>query len=379
MRKQTLIAIIIIAFIALLSCRNDNTESSSTIKLATWNIRILSDGSREDYELEQIANIIQQYDLVAIQETRDVTVLNRLKAFLPGYDFLVSFPIGTEDAKELYAYYYKTAVVSTSGTPYLYDDTNDDFIREPYIACFKANNFDFILITIHVLYGTEVERREEIKLLDDVLRQVQNDNAGENDIMLLGDFNFDRTDLGWQITTHDAVVAPTTKTMISDANSFDNIWIDSDSTGEYKKFLEVYSFDEILYNNDDDTASLEVSDHRPVAVIINIDKPDDDTGSGCPGEPPPEPDVSIYSVTASPTDAEQVTLKNHSAFAGDISYWTIGDLNDSTAYSIPAGTVLNSNATIMFDHNTFGFTINNSGETIYLKNYYEETIDTWSN
>jgi len=130
MRNQTLIAIIIIAFKALLSCSNDNAESSSTIKLATWNIRILSDGSKDDNELTTIASIIKRYDLVVIQEARDVTVLNRLKTFLPGYDFMASFPVGNS-TKEIYTYFYKTSSVSTIGASHLYDDTNDDFIREP--------------------------------------------------------------------------------------------------------------------------------------------------------------------------------------------------------------------------------------------------------
>jgi len=257
-----------------------NPETNS-IKLATWNIRILSNGSRDDNELAQIADILKRYDLIAVQEARDITVLNRLKNILPEYDYIASDPVGTS-VKELYVFFYKPSIISPIGTAYIYPDPNDVFIREPYVACFKAGNFDFTLINVHVLYGdSEAERREEIKLLDDVLLNVDEHNGGEKDIILLGDFNFDSTDPGWQITTYDPVISPSTKTTISDSSSYDNIWINPDYTTEYLKFLGVYKFDEVEFNNNDKAASLVVSDHRPVAVIFKTDSPDDDTGCGC--------------------------------------------------------------------------------------------------
>jgi hypothetical protein len=46
---------------------------------------------------------------------------------------------------------------------------------------------------------------------------------GERDIILLGDFNFDSSDSGWEITTHEALITPDIKTTISDKSSYDNI------------------------------------------------------------------------------------------------------------------------------------------------------------
>jgi endonuclease/exonuclease/phosphatase family metal-dependent hydrolase len=145
------------------------------------------------------------------------------------------------------------------------------------VASFKACNFDFTLINIHVLYGdSETQRIEEIKLLDGVLAEVDKDNWSENDTILLGDFNFDSSDFGWQVTTHYAVVSPDQKTTITDTSCYDNIWINPEETKEYDDNLEIYRFDEIMFDNDDDAASLAVSDHRPVSVIFRIDQPDDD-------------------------------------------------------------------------------------------------------
>jgi len=404
MLKKSFLLLTFILFVLSInqSCVKNPTSSDETqtesIKLATWNIRILSNGSRDDTELAQIADILQRYDLIAIQEARDTIVLDRLLTILPEYNYIASSPVG-RTVKEIYAFFYKPSVISTIGTAYTFPDPNDDFIREPFVGCFKSGNFDFTLVTIHVLYGdSEAERREEIKLLDDVLLNVDENNGGEKDIILLGDFNFDSTkdiillgdfnfdstDSGWQTTTYDPVISPSTKTTISDSSSYDNIWINPDYTSEYQELLEVYKFDEVEFNNDDKAASLAVSDHRPVAVIFNTDSQDDDAGTGCinPDYNPiysGNPDVRIYSVTASPTDSEQVTLKNYSSFTADISHWTIGDKNNPIAYTIPYNTYLGASETKTFPHTTLGFGINDTGEIIYLKDTAGITIDTWSN
>jgi len=61
--------VLLISF-AIVSCRHTKDNDYAEIKLATWNVRILSNGSRDDNELSQIAEVIKRYDLVAIQEAR---------------------------------------------------------------------------------------------------------------------------------------------------------------------------------------------------------------------------------------------------------------------------------------------------------------------
>ena len=69
-------------------------SSLSTINMATWNVRILSDGSRDDKDLSQIAEILKRYDLIAVQEVRDTVVLGRLENMLSGYEYIASAPVG---------------------------------------------------------------------------------------------------------------------------------------------------------------------------------------------------------------------------------------------------------------------------------------------
>lgn len=89
--------------------------------------------------------------------------------------------------------------------------------------------------------------------------------------------------------------------------------------------------------------------------------------------------VYIFSVTASPTENEQVILKNNDMVTKDLSQWTIGDLNDPNAYCIPNNTILEVDQTLTFPRTTLGFQINDSNETIYLKDSTGQVVDTWSN
>ena len=90
--------------------------------------------------------------------------------------------------------------------------------------------------------------------------------------------------------------------------------------------------------------------------------------------------VYIFSVTCTPTSQEKITLKNNlpDNTSEDISGWTLGDRNDPTAYSIPNNTILENQEKITFNHTTLGFQINDSDETIYLKNESGSTIDIYS-
>ena len=142
-----------------------------TISIATFNIRIFSNNSRDDEELLQICNILKEFDFIAIQEARDTEVLDRTVLMLKNrfnleYRYLASKKVGTERVKEIYVYLYRTDRVKAVKNFGLYPDAEDDFIREPFIAMFKAGEFDFYAINIHSIYGDSVgERREEARKL----------------------------------------------------------------------------------------------------------------------------------------------------------------------------------------------------------------------
>jgi endonuclease/exonuclease/phosphatase family metal-dependent hydrolase len=232
---------------------------------------------------------MQQYDLIAIQELRDIAALERCVSELASrsrkYSFVASKPVGTSKSKELYAYLYRPDVVSHLGDPSIYDDHADRFIREPYIAHFRSGTFDFTMITTHILYGSgkkDPARAGELNAIADVFRQIQNADPSENDIILTGDFNeppdSPRFAALVSIPTLQMIIQGTNvRTVIHDSSLYDNIVFQSQYTDrEYTGIWGVYKFDEEMFGNDDQMASKVCSDHRPVWADFRTDAGDDD-------------------------------------------------------------------------------------------------------
>ena len=51
---------------------------------------------------------------------------------------------------------------------------------------------------------------------------------------------------------------------------YDNIWFQSDYTGEYTDSFGVFKFDEELYRNGDSVSGLDASDHLPLWASFHI-------------------------------------------------------------------------------------------------------------
>ena len=81
-------------------------SEQSDLRLAAWNIRIMSHKSRTDAELIEIARTLADYDFIAIVELRDEAVLKRTQRILSqmgtAYDYQLSPAVG-RGVKERYA------------------------------------------------------------------------------------------------------------------------------------------------------------------------------------------------------------------------------------------------------------------------------------
>ena len=252
--------------------------------LASWNIRIYSTGSRDDTELELIADRLQQYDLIAVQEVRDADVVERTLAILEGrghvYEALVSDQVG-RGVKERYAFLWRPDKVVRLDDGQFYPNPDDRLIRPPFWVSFRAGAFDFTLITIHSIFGDTIgERRAEAALMVDVYQTVQDADPDEQDVILLGDFNLPPEDAAWgdlPVLTPPLIIGDRYTTISENAESlYDNFWFDRELVREYTGSNGVEAFDVAVFDNDDRAASLAVSDHRPIWATFNMDGPDDD-------------------------------------------------------------------------------------------------------
>ena len=295
----------------------------SELKLASWNIRILSDNSRDDAELQKIAQTLIDYDFIAITELRDEKVLKRVVQILSAsgaeYGYLISEPVGRSGSshREHYAFLYYKGLVSVVTDGKLYPDAMDgadDFVRDPYWATFRAGKFDFSVIAVHVVWGDSVaERRSEVMELAQVYSYVQKANGAEDDVLLVGDFNREPDDLlaytplmSLPSMTH--LFQSPQKSHIGDSSLYDNIYFQKKDVTEYAGKSGIDKFDETDFGNDDSAANLAVSDHRPVWAVFRID------GSGTPSLSTPNLGVSdqraITSVPQLPTidETQAVTV-----------------------------------------------------------------------
>lgn len=175
-----------------------------TLNVATWNIREFGRKPRWTASLHFIAEIISQFDLVSVTELRaGLGDLQRVLDILGPY-WKVVYSDYTQDRGgnwERFAYVYdKRAVTFTGlaaeadpfrkkvGTEYLPSET---WWRNPYMASFKAGNFDFVLLSAHIRWGDKEKDREGPlgALAQWVDKRSRHKDAADKDIIVMGDFN----------------------------------------------------------------------------------------------------------------------------------------------------------------------------------------------
>ena len=282
--------IFVLAFLGLMP--DVAISAQSELRLAAWNIRIMSNKSRTDAELKAIARTLADYDFIAIVELRDEAVLKRTRRILAQmgktYQYQFSPTVG-RGSKERYAFLYKPEVVSVVRAGELYPDmadSKDDFARDPYWASFRAGEFDFSVIAVHVIWGKKVgPRKAEVKALADVYRYVQEANGAEDDVLLLGDFNRNPTDTEsyrpiMAFPSMTRLFQFPQKSHIRDSSLYDNIFFQKKYLTEYLNKSGIDKFDETDFGNNDKAANLAVSDHRPIWAVFSTKIDDDGSDEG---------------------------------------------------------------------------------------------------
>jgi endonuclease/exonuclease/phosphatase family metal-dependent hydrolase len=294
-RRQTgqiwaAVALLVLCFIAIWAWRQRQaqqvvrpaTTSASTIRIATWNLRKFSERSAAGQyppDLVEIASIIKaaQFDLIAIQEVqREGQIVEKLRRQLnEPWRHVVSDRTGNN---ERYAFLYRgdrVDMVDGSAKLILGPQTAM-FDRAPFTASFRAGQFDFVLLTVHLSYTDHARRAAEASALAALARRTVDESA-EKDLIVLGDFNeqHQRGNLhffeeqGWTKINRDA-------TNLSSSEVYDNLLIDRRFTREWTGAGGTWRFDEMDYANDDKVATEYVSDHRPAWGEFSVVGPDDD-------------------------------------------------------------------------------------------------------
>jgi endonuclease/exonuclease/phosphatase family metal-dependent hydrolase len=203
---------------------------ANKLLLATWNIREFDSdkyGVRTEPSLYYIAEIIDHFDMVAIQEVRsDLTALNRVRAILGHWwDVLYTdVTYGAPGNDERMAILYDTRKVSfigLAGEVVLPESTTKEkkaviprqLARSPFICGFRCGWISFDLCSVHTYYGSatanEPRRIQEIADLAALLASRPDSPGSTQNVVLLGDFNiFTRTDKTFQALVDNGFSVP---------------------------------------------------------------------------------------------------------------------------------------------------------------------------
>ena len=168
-----------------------NTISFSQTKLLSWNIENLGK-SKSDTTINYIANTIQDYDIIAIQEVvagyggaqavaRLAQELNRKGT---SWDYTISDPTSSSAYKtERYSYIWKTSKVKKIGRAWLEKKYHLEIDREPYLCTFQHEGKQFTLVNFHAI-TKDRQPETEIKYF-----KFLPDEYTDLNLIFVGDFN----------------------------------------------------------------------------------------------------------------------------------------------------------------------------------------------
>jgi endonuclease/exonuclease/phosphatase family metal-dependent hydrolase len=276
-----------------------SSKIDESLLIATWNVRELRKHPRLDASLHYIAEVIGTFDLVCLVEVRDdVNDLAHVLRYLGPY-WKVVFSEYVMDAggnRERVAFVYDSrAAVFTGLASHVIgkrkkngDEFRDtvSFWRPPYLASFRAGNFDFVVLGTHVRWGraTKSRERELIKLADWIAAEQSGRFVFDKDMVVVGDFNIPSTqsplyravtsrglkapkgildpgsDLSEKKTYDQILVAPRFPDSVTGRGGVLDVW-----AGSYRPLYAGIS------RKTNEQLTWELSDHLPLWIELNTD------------------------------------------------------------------------------------------------------------
>lgn len=181
-----------IIYFLLLCCLSFAVSAQNNITLVSWNLENLG-RSKNDAEINFIATIVKDFDIIAVQEVvagvggaqsvaRLGDALNRKGS---QWDYRISDPTSGINSykRERYAFLWKTSRVQMSGRPWLEKKYSLEINREPYFATFKAHGETFTIVNFHAITKS-MQPETEIKFFKFLPAEYPDLN-----LIFCGDFN----------------------------------------------------------------------------------------------------------------------------------------------------------------------------------------------
>ncbi|MCB0529717.1 MAG: endonuclease/exonuclease/phosphatase family protein [Saprospiraceae bacterium] len=241
--------------------------------IATWNIRAFGDVTRkwasdaddspkrDLHAVSCIAEILSHFDVVALQEVKgNIRALRDVLRLLGNHWGLILTDVnrGAAGNDERMAFLFDTRRVQLSGLAcelvvpqeqldsISQDALQRQFARTPYAVGFRSAGTTFVLVTLHILFGSGIEERiPELKAIARWMSDWAKDISDyEQNLLALGDFNIDaRGDALAQTFLSEGLHIPpalesVTRSIFDETKFYDHIaWFDG-SNGQPKLSME---------------------------------------------------------------------------------------------------------------------------------------------
>ena len=274
--------------------------------LATWNIANLGAQDRGNEHRKLIAEILGWFDVVAIQEVRDnFADLDYITTVLGGtYRMLMSDVAGND---ERMAFVYDSArltllekigevAVAPAQARHVklpgIEQAFTGFDRNPYLAAFRAGQTSFLLVNVHLYFGSDSRISMNRRALETyaVARWADGRRRSEfaftREIVVLGDFNMPKavpgdpifealTRKGLEVPAHSSEIGSS----IASDNHYDQIAFFPGKTKDCFTGMGVFDYDGVIFpdlwqgrGRQDFNAYLRyyISDHRPLWMQLRL-------------------------------------------------------------------------------------------------------------
>lgn len=291
------------------SGRQIPAKSNDRLLIATWNIANLGQQQRRDKDYRILAEIISWFDIVAVQETKDdLSGLRAIQAHLPAHWVALFSDRGGND--ERMAYLYDSSKVSQlemvgevavppKDVRYIklpgITQRFLGFDRNPYLAAFVAGSFKFLLVNVHLFFGSSSTADRERRALEAYATarwadlRIKDKDAYVTDVIALGDFNLPKVEPGDPVYSalrrrglerppHSTRIAAT---IASDAEYDQIMFFPGKTDDEFTGNIGVFDFDGAIFRGlwddphrtDGDFKAYVryyISDHRPLWAQYRI-------------------------------------------------------------------------------------------------------------
>ena len=281
-------------------------KSKDKLLVSTWNIANLGLHKRGEDHYKLIAEILNWFDVIAVQEVYDdLSGLYKLESYIGTKYGLIFTDKGGNNERAAY-FYNKSKVTQLQLTGELAIPPSDQrfikikgvdskfkgFDRNPFLASFQFRNTQFLLINVHLYFGSNSKKQKNRRALEAYAvgryAQLRRDNkhAFTSNIIALGDFNIPMAQRGDQI--YDALskrglVVPEHSTKMGSSIASDSEYDQVSFFPSLKKKIVdsgVFDYDgeifpELWNQRPRDFKSYcryYISDHRPLWVQIDFEK-----------------------------------------------------------------------------------------------------------